>query len=280
MNRSPYSAYHGRKSVLRRVLTAIVILLVIALALALVALFVLPNYVVYTPEGPQLVLPLFGGRDPGGPGPSAPAGPSPAQSPDVVIETPSAAPSPSPKPSPSRDPNDLPPRRVAPLGLVPYEEDKTLSGNQGFLFTADQVEDFTRSTCQEEYDYVAVYLDAGEMDQAELEAACLALADRAIDELVVAGEVDWPALREALPAGWFHGYLSAVADKSPFQNDTQQGRDVAQCCDRVYVPGGSWGGLNLYRYLKDNGFAGSTADIVTLVNKPISANYAWAVLPQ
>ena len=54
MNRAPYSPYHGRKSPLRRVLTVVVVLLVIALVLALAALFILPNYIVYTPDGPRL----------------------------------------------------------------------------------------------------------------------------------------------------------------------------------------------------------------------------------
>lgn len=283
MNRSPYSSYHGRGSWLRRILVVIVILLVIALAVAVVGLFVLPNYIVYTPNGPQLVIPFFGGSQPPqttqpSPTQAISAPPSPSQTPgDIVIEP---LPSPSAKPSPSRDPEPLPERRAAPLGLVPYEEGKTLGANQGFLFTAGQVEDFTRTTCQEDYGYVAVYLDAGELTADELAEACLALADKAVDELVVTGEVDWPALREALPERYFHGYLSAVADKSPFQNDTQQGRDMAKYCNRVYVPGGNWNGLNLYKYLKDNEFKGTTADIVTTVNKPLSTNYAWAILPQ
>lgn len=60
--KNPYSTYRGRANWLRRILIAIVVLLVIALAAAIVGLFVLPNYVVYTPDGPQLVLPFFGGR--------------------------------------------------------------------------------------------------------------------------------------------------------------------------------------------------------------------------
>lgn len=280
MNRSPYSSYHGRGSWLRRVLVVIVILLVIALAVAVVGLFVLPNYIVYTPNGPQLVIPFFNGSQPSqapSPSPTRAVEASPSQTPgDIIIEP---LPSPSAKPSPSRDPEPLPERRAAPLGLVPYEEGKTLPANQGFLFTAQQVEDFTRATCREDYGYVAVYLDAGGLDQETLAETCLDLADKAVDELVINGEVDWPALREALPESYFHGYLSAVAGKSPFQDDTQQGRDMAKYCDRVYVPGGNWNGLNLYRYLKDNEFKGTTADIVTTVTKPLSTNYAWAVLP-
>lgn len=283
MKRSPYSSYHGRGSWLRRILIAIVILLVIALAVALVGLFVLPNYIVYTQNGPQLVIPFFSASSQSpqtaSPSPSEAVSPSldAVQTPgDIVIEP---LPSPSAKPSPSRSPEPLPPRRTAPLGLVPYEEGKTLGAKQGFLFTADQVEDFTRSTSQEDHDYVAVYVDAEGLDAETLAETCLTLVDKAVDELVVSGDVDWPALRKALPADYFHGYLSAVSGKSPFQEDTQQGRDMAQYCDRVYVPGGNWNGLNLYKYLKDNGFQGTTADIVTTVNKPLSTNYAWAVLP-
>lgn len=285
MNRSPYSSYHGRGSWLRRILVAIVILLVIALAVAIVGLFVLPNYIVYTPDGPQLVLPLFA-KPQATPAPAGSLPPSVASDPsplpstpdDIVFETPSAAPSPSV--APSLDPQALPERRTAPLGLIPYEEGKTLGGKQGFLFTAQQAEDFTAATAQEDYGYAAVYLDAGELDADALADRCLTLAQKGVDELVVAGEVDWPALRKALPRDVFHGYLSAVAEKAPFQNDTQQGQDMARYCDRVYVPGGNWNGLNLYRYLKDHDFVGTTADIVTTVSSPISTNYAWAILPR
>ncbi|MFG6373741.1 MAG: hypothetical protein K1W04_06295, partial [Oscillospiraceae bacterium] len=74
--KNPYSTYRGRANWLRRILIAIVVLLVIALAAAIVGLFVLPNYVVYTPDGPQLVLPFFGGK----------GSEAPAPTPDVTVE--------------------------------------------------------------------------------------------------------------------------------------------------------------------------------------------------
>ncbi len=83
--KNPYSTYRGRTNWLRRILLAIVILLVIALIAAVAGLFVLPNYVEYTPDGPRLVIPFFGG----GEGKETPA-PTPdgtVDPTDIVIET-------------------------------------------------------------------------------------------------------------------------------------------------------------------------------------------------
>ena len=277
MSRKPFSPYHGRKSLFQRILTGVAILLAVTLLLALVALFVLPNYVVYDGNTIQFSLPLPGrDRDEQTARPSADPQPSQGgeEEPTFVIEEPS----PTPAPTPSLQ--DLPDRRTAPLGLIPYAQDKTPAARQGFLFTAEQVADFTVETAQEEYTYVAVYVDAEGLEAEELEAQCVTLASQGVDEIVVDGEFDPKALRDALPADVFHGYLSAVAEKEPFQKNTQQGQDYAQYCDRVYVPGGNWNGLNLMSYLRSHGFVGGAADIVTIVTAPTNANWSWAVLPR
>lgn len=284
MKTGPYSTYHGRKSWLRRILIAIVILLVIALAAAVVAWFVLPNYVEYTPNGPRLVLPFFGsGRETAAPTPTLdPSGTTP----DIVIDDPDPTPTPTPTPAATPVPEMLP-RRNAPLGLTGYEFPRLLDGsakeslakNRGAVFSVDGA-DLTQEGIRDailELPY-AVAMTAWDGDADRLTT----LAGLGFDEILLTGTDDTltNVPRETLDALGYEGRLSVVAEKAPFQNDTALGQLYAQQFDRVYVPGGNWNGLNLYQYLKDHSFRGSTADIVTTVNKPISANYSWAILPQ
>lgn len=324
--KNPYSTYRGRKSWLRRILIAIVILLVIALAAAIVGLFVLPNYVVYTPNGPQLVLPFFGG------GKTTPA-PSPTpdvtDDPAVIIDQPDPTPEPTPAPTPIPE---MLPRRDAPLGLVSYEfprlldgaAKESLSANRGAVFDMtdnipahppeeDSDTDTVRAANQDlPYSAALLYCfgAAGtpEMYGEDRIDRCKTLAGLGFDEIIVAN-ADYSAwleangedykgvtadeaqvtafyadLRAALDDLGYEGYLSVVCpDKEAFTQGLskggQSGAAVAQYFDRVYVPGGNWNGFNLYKYLKDNGFRGTTADIVTVVSKPLSANYSWAILP-
>lgn len=324
--KNPYSTYRGRKSWLRRILIAIVILLVIALAAAIVGLFVLPNYVVYTPNGPQLVLPFFGGGK---------ATPAPSPTPDVtddpavIIDQPDPTPEPTPAPTPIPE---MLPRRDAPLGLVSYEfprlldgaAKESLSANRGAVFDMtdnipahppeeDSDTDTVRAANQDlPYSAALLYCfgAAGtpEMYGKDRIDRCKTLAGLGFDEIIVAN-ADYSAwleangedykgvtadeaqvtafyadLRAALDDLGYEGYLSVVCpDKEAFTQGLskggQSGAAVAQYFDRVYVPGGNWNGFNLYKYLKDNGFRGTTADIVTVVSKPLSANYSWAILP-
>lgn len=324
--KNPYSTYRGRKSWLRRILIAIVILLVIALAAAIVGLFVLPNYVVYTPNGPQLVLPFFGG------GKTTPA---PSPTPDVTDDSAVIIDQPDPTPEPTPAPTPIPemlPRRDAPLGLVSYEfprlldgaAKESLSANRGAVF--DMTDNIPAHPPEEDSDtdtvraanqglpYSAALLycfgAAGtpEMYGEDRIDRCKTLAGLGFDEIIVAN-ADYSAwleangedykgvtadeaqvtafyadLRAALDDLGYEGYLSVVCpDKEAFTQGLskggQSGAAVAQYFDRVYVPGGNWNGFNLYKYLKDNGFRGTTADIVTVVSKPLSANYSWAILP-
>lgn len=288
--KNPYSTYRGRKSWLRRILIAIVILLVIALAAAIVGLFVLPNYVVYTPNGPQLVLPFFGGGK---------ATPTPSPTPDVtddpavIIDQPDPTPEPTPAPTPIPE---MLPRRDAPLGLVSYEFPRLLDGaakeslakGRGAIFDVAEA-DLTQEGIREailDLPY-AVALAPGDAD-AELLTTLAGLgfdeillddADELLRSAVISSELNPPDPRKTLDDLGYEGRLSVVAEKSPFQDDTALGRAIAEHFDRVYVPGGNWNGFNLYKYLKDNGFRGTTADIVTVVSKPLSANYSWAILP-
>lgn len=324
--KNPYSTYRGRKSWLRRILIAIVILLVIALAAAIVGLFVLPNYVVYTPNGPQLVLPFFGG------GKTTPA---PSPTPDVTDDSAVIIDQPDPTPEPTPAPTPIPemlPRRDAPLGLVSYEfprlldgaAKESLSANRGAVFDMtdnipahppeeDSDTDTIRAANQDlPYSAALLYCfgAAGtpEMYGEDRIDRCKTLAGLGFDEIIVAN-ADYSAwleangedykgvtadeaqvtafyadLRAALDDLGYEGYLSVVCpDKEAFTKGLskggQSGAAVAQYFDRVYVPGGNWNGFNLYKYLKDNGFRGTTADIVTVVSKPLSANYSWAILP-
>lgn len=282
--KNPYSTYRGRKNWLRRILIAIVVLLVIALAAAIVGLFVLPNYVQYTSDGEaQLVLPFFGGG-------KATATPSPTPDvtddpSDIVIDEPDPSPTPTPTPAATPIPEMLP-RRDAPLGLVSYEfprlldgaAKESLAGGRGAIFDVTDA-DLTQEGVREailDLPY-AVALAPGDAD-AEL---LTTLARLGFDEILLTGVTEANAAkpREVLTDLGYLGRLSVVAEKAPFQEDTALGRAIAEHFDRVYVPGGNWGGFNLYKYLKDNGFRGSTADIVTTVSKPLSANYSWAILP-
>lgn len=280
MKTGPYSTYRGRKSWLRRILIAIVILLLIALLAAIAGLFILPNYVEYTSDGPRLVLPFFGGQ----PTEQTPSStPDVTQDPAVIIDLPSSTPEPSPSPTPIPE---MLPRRDAPLGLVSYEFPRLLDGaakeslaaNRGAVFAvadADLQDPAIRDAILDLPYAVAI------TDWDGSEEALATLAGLGFDEILLKGVTGTDAAnaREALDALGYLGRLSAVAEKAPFQNDTALGQALAQYFDRVYVPGGNWGGFNLYKYLKDNGFRGSTADIVTTVSKPISANYSWASLP-
>lgn len=297
--RNPYSTYHGRKSWLRRILIAIVILLAIALAVALVGLFVLPNYVEYTSDGAaQLVIPFFNSQHKETP-PPTPTQDAAADPSDIVIETPSPSPSPTVTPPPA--PDSLPPRRSAPLGLVSYEWPRLLDGaakeslaaGRGAIFSLDGADfDDPALTVQTGQDlpYTAALVP---YDPGEPEAAfdlCRQVIYKGFDEVILtladgAAPTDddsaafFTDLRADLDALDFQGRVSVVAEKAPFQNGTALAKTIAEQFDRVYVPGGNWGGFNLYKYLKDNGFRGTTADIVTTVSKPISANYSWAILP-
>lgn len=278
--KSPYSTYHGRKSWLRRILIAIVVLLVIALAAAIVGLFVLPNYVEYTPDGPRLVLPFFGSpRTEQSPSPT----PDVTDDPAVIIDLPSSTPEPTPAPTPIPE---MLPRRDAPLGLVSYEFPRLLDGaakeslaaNRGAIFdvTEADLQDSGIRDAILDLPYAVAMTPWDGSDE-----TLTTLAGLGFDEILLTGvtETDAAKPREILACLGYLGRLSVVAEKSPFQDDTALGRAMAEQFDRVYVPGGNWGGLNLYKYLKDNGFAGTTADIVTTVGKPLSANYSWAILP-
>lgn len=295
--KSPYSTYRGRTNWLRRILIAIVVVLVIALAAAIVGLFVLPNYVVYTPDGPQLVLPFFGPKGTETPTPTPDDSLAPT---DIVVETPTPAPSPTVTPPPAPDPDSLPPRRDTPLGLTGFAWPRLLDGSakeslakgRGAIFTtqgADLEDPELTIQLPQDLPYAAALVSYDPEAAEDVIITCQRLVGKGFDEVILTpaedvtlsdGDASFLAdLRSALEEYHFNGRISAVAEKAPFQNDTALGRAMAEHLDRVYVPGGNWGGLNLYKYLKDNGFRGTTADIVTTVNKPISANYSWAILP-
>lgn len=304
--KNPYSTYRGRTNWLRRILIAIVILLVIALIAAVAGLFVLPNYVEYTPDGPRLVIPFFGGGEKPSPTPTQAVDPNlgASQEPDdVIFDDPTPTPSPTANSLPV--PDSLPPRRDAPLGLVGYAWPRLLDGsakeslaaNRGAVFSIEEA-DFTQDGLSvqtaQDLPYAAALVLYDPADSEEVITTCTNLAALGFDELVLrldegvttteaAQTKFYTDLRAAMDGVGFHGRLSAVCAKDTFlkgvDENGQSGQAVADSFDRVYVPGGNWNGFNLYKALKDMGFTGTTADIVTTVTKPISANYSWAILP-
>lgn len=308
MNRNPYNSYRGRGGLGRKILVVIVILLVIALALALAGLFVLPNYVIYTADGPQLVLPWFSGQSQPTrePAPSAVTG-APAED-DFVVDTPSPSPSPSPSPTAPADLSDFP-RRDVPRGLVVAAGEGPGEG-QGFIFDMrvpathpdrDGSAQFNRSLL-----YAAAYVNpawdsilagddtarsAGFADY--MTAWCLDAAARGYDEIILSDGVTaendpkgaaqaalYRRLKEELTdAGW-QGRLGLVLDQSLAGSDYDADLipAVAQSFDRLYFRHTLQGGMK--SALTANGFAGTSADIVTIyADVPSGVSWSWAVLP-
>lgn len=142
---------------------------------------------------------------------------------------------------------------------------------------------------------------ANETVQAYLIALCESLAGMGFDEILL-DHAGYPAasladadaltafyasLRAALDALGYQGRLSVVSTQDVFERsaDAATGQTlsaVARRFERVYLAAGiPWSsGTNVYRLLQGAGFTGSTGDIVTVVKKPISASYAWAVLTE
>lgn len=296
MNRSPYSAYRGRKGALHKVLIAIVILLVIALAVATLALFVLPNYIVYTPEGPQLVLPMHGSVSrPSQP----PATGSPEPTPDVsdsgiVVDPPSAPPSPTPAPV-----SDLSgfQRRDMSLGLALVTADalpeESKNGVLVDMTSADLTaldSDFTEKLAG--LPYAAAYLRLGGSESVDTEL-CVTLASLGFDELVLAEEVPqgsgehlgdglgqrYVDLKKTLDdAGW-QGRLGLVLNQDLF--DAKYGDAlipaIAQSFDRLYFRT-TLKSANK-NALTAGGFEANGYTLVTAVQTAANLNYAWAILP-
>lgn len=296
MNRSPYSAYRGRKSVLQRVLIAIVILLVIALALATVALFVLPRYVVDTPNGPQLVLPLFGsGNSSATPGPvqTAQVSVEPtalATDGNVVVEPPSATPSPTPTPIPADDLLSYV-RRDIPLGLALTQPDALdAGGSNGILvdmtdFDLDKAGSDLSKGLAAVTPYSAAWLPADRVDT-EL---CVTLASLGFDELVLAENVptdggsrlakSYTDIKKTLDdAGW-QGRLGLVLNQDLFDAKYDDGLipAIAQSFDRLYFRT-TLKSANK-NALTSNGFTANGYTLVTVVQNVANLNYAWAILP-
>lgn len=146
------------------------------------------------------------------------------------------------------------------------------------------------------------WLDPANADvQADLIDRCKTLAGQGFDEIIL-GNCAYPssdlarsselttfcrALKSALDELGYEGRLSIVSTKDVFEAsaDAVTGQTlsaVAECFERVYLSGAiRWkSGTNVYRLLQNAGFEGTAGDIVTLVSRPISASYAWAVLEE
>lgn len=300
MNYRPYSAYRGRKPWGRRILIALVVILAIALALAVAAAVILPNYIVYTEDGPRVVLPLFGG---GQEQSAQSASPSSSQEPAVVVESVEPSPSPSPTPQP------MEPRREPTLGLVLCRMENLVDGSAALELKADQggVFDVTNADLIEEgaildgnrnLPYSAAYQDLewsalegedGQEFQNATADRCVLLARLGFDEIILSEAVPedggvaltqlYQAVKAALDEAGYQGRLSLVLSQELFDQtyDEELIPTVAQTFDRLYFRQTL---KNRNRdALTDSGFAADGYTLVTVVRSAADLNYAWAVLP-
>ncbi len=302
VNHRPYSAYRGRKSWGRRILIALAVILAIALVLAVAAAVILPNYIVYTDEGPRVVLPLFGGSQPTA-APTPTPSEEPSQEPAVVVESVTPTPAPTPTPVP------MEPRREPTLGLLTFSLDKLVDGSAAMELKADQgaVFDMTSADLTDRgafldgnrnLPYSAAYLNLAwsaleeEDHQAFVDGAaekCVQLAQVGFDELIFSEAVPaddgaalvelYKAVKTALDDAGYKGRLSLALDQALFAQtyDETLIPTVAQTFERLY-----------FRHtlkeknrsaLTENGFAADGYTLVTVVRGAANLNYAWAVLP-
>lgn len=289
MNRSPYSSYRGRTPLGRRILIAIVVLLVLALCALVAWRFWLSNYVVYDENGPHLVLG----------GPLATPAPSPdAQEPEIVIDVPSAQPDPTPAP----EEVDLSafPRRELPLGLVsPGAWGEEPPAGRGAVYDMTDPGGLYAVTADANAQllYSAAYLapdwsTAGEETFAEdLSVQCVALAARGFDEIILSAadpakaKADglaetYAAIHSALAKGGWQGRLGLVLDQGWFRSDSGELiSGVATQFDRLYFQNAL--SASGKKALEDGGFASTGYSLVTLyAAPPKNVNWSWAVLPQ
>lgn len=288
MNRSPYSSYRGRTPLGRRILIAIVVLLVLALCALVVWRFWLSNYVVYDENGPHLVLG----------GPLATPAPSPdAQEPEVVIDVPSAQPSSTP--APEEVDLSIFPRRELPLGLVSLGAwgEKPPAG-RGAVYDMTGAKDLYAVTADANAQllYSAAYLapdwsKAGEEAFAEnLSGQCVALAARGFDEIILSAadpakvkaedlSKTYAAIHTALTERGWQGRLGLVLDQGWFRKDTQALiSGIATQFDRLYFQHAL--SASGKKALEDGGFEATGYSLVTLyAAPPKNVNWSWAVLP-
>ncbi len=302
MNRKPYSTYHGRKTLLQRILTAVAVILAVALLLALVALLVLPNYMTYTGDGLQFNVPL-----PKRPAQTAQPQPSAAASGDpefVIDDQPSAAPSRTPTPGQKVDLSQFE-RRDVPLGLVvaagegPREQDGYIFDQHVSVRAADGAAETHRSLL-----YAAAYVNPdwdSILDEDEnarttgfadyITQWCMDCAARGYDEIILSdtvtadndpkGEAQAALYRriksELDQAGW-QGRLGLVLDQSWAGSgyDADLMPAIAQSFDRLYFRRAMQS--NVKTALTANGFDNKPANYVTIYDAIPNVNWAWAVL--
>lgn len=304
MNRKPYSTYHGRKTLLQRILTAVAVILAVALLLALVALFVLPNYIdmTYTGDTLQLNLPL----------PKRPVqtpSPQPSQGEDdpgfVIDDQPSAAPSRTPTPGQKTDLSQFE-RRDVPLGLA-VAEGAGPRERDGYIFRErDPKRDSASGLAERNRDllYAAAYIDPdwdGILEEDETARTtgfadyitnwCLSAAASGYDEIILSDAVtadDDPkgeaqaalyrrVKKELDQAGW-QGRLGLVLDQSwaGAGYDADLMPAVAQSFDRLYFRRAMQS--NVKTALTTNGFDNKPANYVTIYDAIPNVNWSWAVL--
>ncbi len=303
VNHRPYSAYRGRKSWGRRILIALAVILAVALVLAVAAAVILPNYIVYTDDGPRVVLPLFGGGDHPQTTQTPSPSPTPSQEPAVVVESATPTPTPTPTPAP------MEPRREPTLGLLTFPLEELVDGSAAMELRADQgaIFDMTAADLTEvgaildgnrNLPYSAAYLNLEwgmleEENHQEFQDAvveqCVQLARLGFDELVFSEAVPegdgaalvqlYQAVKSALDEAGYKGRMSLALDQALFAQtyDETLIPTVAQTFERLY-----------FRHtlkdknrsaLTENGFAADGYTLVTVVRGAANLNYAWAVLP-
>lgn len=294
MRQNPYSSYRGRKSLGRRILTAIVIALVIVLVLALAALFILPNsgLVTYTETGVELTWPRRAAAQPS-------AAPSGEEEPGFIIDAP-ASPSPS---APAAGEADLSGyvRREPTLGLETVSPEALLAGtDKGVILDMAEVDPAAEGLSQALADapYAAAYLNTDQVwygpeggATMDFGAWAVQVAALGFDELILADTVpedDGAALaklyrdtRAALDAALWQGRLSLVLDQTlagaGYDEDLMPA--IAQSFDRLYFRSSLRDATRAA--LENGGFdCGVYENIVTVYAAVPNVSYHWAVLPQ
>ena len=302
MNQKPYSSYHGRKSLLQRILTGVAVLLAAALLLAVVALFVLPNFLTYNGEGTEVDwswLPWY--REPAEQ--TAPPSDGDIDS-EVIFEEPGAETTASPS-APALAETDLSfyTRRETPRGLVSGRatgSQGTIADMTGELLTGNGDLRDDRESAREEnaaLTYAAAWLDPNwtaaledEQFADKLIERCLLLADMGYDEILFSEAVPegdgadlaklYRDVKDALDKAGWEGRLGLVLEQSlaGSRYDEDLIPAIAQSFDRLYFRRAME--TRVKSALTDNGFSNSPADIVTVYGSVPNVTWAWAVLPR
>lgn len=320
MARRRYQTYRGRPNWGRRLLVLLIVLLAVALVAAVVGVFVLRDHIVYTDHGPRIDWSFGRGSESSPTATLPPQTSPPAVVIESPSPSPTAAATPTWEMLPRRDTTlGLVPVELSALLDGTAGESLAAKQGAIFVMTEErdlpeEADTAALRAANQALPYSVALVGcfgadgAPELNGEERSQWIETVAAMGFDEIVLAN-ADYTAyleahgdeesrlpvdeqkvtafyedLRAALDGLGYEGRLSVVCPQETFLQGVsaggQSGEAVAKVFDRVYVPGGSWGGFNLYGYLKEHAFRGTTADVVTITKNALpAANFAWAVLP-